>query len=186
LAKVVRPGESALAVLWGFAEATLFFVVPDVLFTRTLLSSLRRGWAGFALAIAGAVVAGAVMYTWAASSPAEARKAVASVPFLGEKIITPTEQRWNEEGTLILFSNPLGGVPYKVPAILAPAHLSLPEFLLISVPLRAERMMLSMIVFVPLSIWARAGDERRRRLAYWIHAGFWVVVYAVYWSINYA
>ncbi|HXT71143.1 MAG TPA: hypothetical protein VN700_15375 [Vicinamibacterales bacterium] len=177
------------SLLWGFAEGTLFFVVPDVLFTHTLLSSLRRGWAGFALAIAGAIVAGAVMYTWSASSPAAARHAVAGVPFLGEEIITPTERHWDEGGTVALFRNPLGGVPYKVPAILAPAHLSLPVFLLISVPLRAERMILSMIVFVPLSIWVHRGREatpRRRATARWIHAGFWTLVYSIYWSINYS
>ncbi len=177
--------SGALSFLWGFAEGTLFFIVPDVLFTHTLLSSLRRGWAGFALSIAGAIVAGAVMYSWAASSPVQARQAVAGVPFVGEKLIAPTERRWREEGTASLFSNPLGGVPYKVAAILAPAHLSLPVFLVMSVALRAERMMLSMIVFVPLAIWAQRGDERRR-FARRFHLVFWLAVYAVYWTINYS
>ena len=48
-----------------------------------------------------------------------------------------------------------GGVPYKVHAVLAPSHVSLPAFLLLSLPLRAERMLLSMIVFVPLAMWVR-------------------------------
>lgn len=186
--RAFRPGVTWFAWLWGFAEATLFFVVPDVLFTRTLLSSMRRGWLGFALAILGAVMAGAVMYSWSAAAPVQARTAVAAVPFLGEKIIVPTERLWNEEGTLGLFKNPLGGVPYKVPAILAPAHVSLAEFLLISIPLRAERMILSMVVFVPIAMWVHAGREstaRRRTIARWIHAGFWTLVYAVYWTINY-
>ena len=125
------------------------------------------------------------MYLWASGSPAQARSAVAAVPFLGEKIIAPAEQRWNDGGTPSLFSNPLGGVPYKVHAILAPAHVSLPEFLLLSVPLRAERMLLSMIVFVPLAMWVR-GDERRTKAGGRIHAGFWLLVYAIYWSVNYS
>ena len=173
------------ATIWGFAEATFFFVVPDVLFTRTTLRSVKRGWLELAAAVIGATIAGAVMYLWASESPGQARSAVAAVPFVGEKIIAPAEQRWDDHGTPSLFSNPLSGVPYKVHAVLAPAHVSLPEFLLLSVPLRAERMLLSMIVFVPLALWVR-GDERRRKLGLRSHAGFWLVVYAIYWSVNYS
>ena len=174
-----------LSAIWGFAEGTFFFVVPDVLFTRTTLLSVKRGWVQFFVAVIGATLAGALMYLWASASPSQARSAVAAVPFLGEKIIAPTEQRWNDHGTPSLFSNPLSGVPYKVHAILAPSHLSLPEFLLLSLPLRAERMLLSMIVFVPLAMWARR-SEGRTRIGLRFHAGFWIAVYAIYWSVNYS
>ena len=176
--------------LLGFAEATFFFIVPDVLFTATTVVSPRRGWWQLGTAVAGAVLAGAVMYVWAETAPAQARAAVAAVPFLGEKIITPTDAQWHEEGTASLFKNPLGGVPYKVYAVLAPAHLSLPEFLLISVPLRVERMLLSMIVFVPVGMWVRLSTYRdvtwRRTAGLRLHAVFWTIVYAVYWSVNYS
>ncbi len=36
----------ALAFIWGFAEATVFCIVPDVLLTRFALSDLRRGLFG--------------------------------------------------------------------------------------------------------------------------------------------
>jgi hypothetical protein len=130
------------------------------------------------------------MYTWAASSPVQARAAVAAVPFLGEKIITPAEAKWNADGTRGLFTNPLGGVPYKVYAVLAPAHVSLPVFMLISLPLRVERMLLSMIVFVPLSLWAHGGGDARRAhrqsIGLRLHAAFWILVYGIYWSVNYS
>jgi hypothetical protein len=179
-----------LSWLWGFAEATFVFVVPDVLFTRTTLVSLTRGWWQLGLAVLGATMAGAVMYAWAAASPVQARAAVARVPFLGEKIITPAEQNWNAGGTASLFKNPLSGVPYKVHAVLAPEHVSLGQFLLLSVPLRTERMLLSMIVFVPVALWIRQGgtvhEKRRRTIGFRIHAAFWMIVYAVYWGINYS
>ena len=170
--------------VWGFAEGTLFFVVPDVLFTLTLVVSLKRGLWQFALTVAGALVAGALMFAWAEASPVRARATVAAVPFLGEKIIGPAETRWDEGGTVSLFRNPLGGGPYKVYAVLAPARLSLAEFLAISVPLRAERMLLSLIVFVPLAVWVRAGGPPRRRFGYMFHHAFWILVYAVYWTVN--
>jgi hypothetical protein len=175
----------ALAATWGFAEGTLFFVVPDVLFTSTTLRSPSRGLAQLAAAIGGAVVAGAVMYAWAAGSPQQARAAVAAVPFVGERMIGPAEARWDAGGTRSLFTSPLNGVPYKVYAVLAPARLSLAEFLAASVPMRAERMALSMIVFLPAAwLLGRRPDAERRRRAIWFHALFWTLVYAVYWTTH--
>ena len=182
-----------VAALWGLAEGTLFFVVPDVLFTFTTMSSLKRGLLQLGAAVAGALLAGAVMYSWAAAAPAQARSAVAAVPFVGEKMIAPAEQRWDEEGLPALFNRPLGGVPYKVHAVLAPARLSLAEFLLVSVPMRVERMILSWIVCASAA-WiigrfreGRPFDRLRagRRTAAWsFHALFWTALYAVYWSAN--
>ena len=174
------------SILWGFAEGTFFFIVPDVLFTRTTVLSMKRGCVQLAAAVIGATMAGAVMYLWASGSPAQARSAVAAVPFLGEKIIAPAEQRWNQGGTTSLFSNPLSGVPYKVHAVLAPSHVSLPAFLLLSPPLRFERMLMPMIVFVPLAMWVRKDEDRRKTIGLRIHTGFWLLVYAIYWSVNYS
>ena len=178
------------AGFWGFAEGLFFFIVPDVLFTAATVESLKKGWMQLAAAIAGAVMAGALMYLWAAAAPAQARAAVAAVPFVGEKIITPAEQRWTAEGSMSLFKNPLSGVPYKVHAVLAPSHMPLAEFLMASLPLRAERMLLSMIVFVPLGLWIRLSAYRdidwRRRIGSRLHLAFWTLVYTVYWSVNYS
>lgn len=174
-----------LNAAWGFAEGTLFFVVPDVAFTYTTLWSPRRGWQRMGAAIAGALLAGAMMYVWASTDPAGARATVAAVPFLGESIITPAERRWDAGGTAALFANPLNGVPYKVYAVLAPERLSLPAFLLVSVPLRAERMILPWVVFAAASWWlARRPERTRRRDAIASHAGFWILVYSIYWTIN--
>ena len=180
-------GRTALvaSVGWGFAEGTLFFIVPDVLFTLTTLASPKRGLQQLGAAVLGAVVAGGIMYAWADGQPAQARAAVAAVPFVGEKLITPTERQWNEDGLRVLFANPIGGVPYKVYAVLAPQHVSRPVFLAASVLMRAERMILTWIVFAPFGWWRRRhGHEAHFRIARLLHAGFWVVVYAVYWSLN--
>ena len=181
------------AALWGLAEGTVFFVVPDVLFTLTTLFSPKRGLLQLGAAVAGAVVAGAIMYAWAAAAPAQARAAVSAVPFVGEKVIAPAEQRWDEEGLPALFNRPLGGVPYKVHAVLAPARLSMAEFLLVSVPMRVERMILSWMVFATAAwIISRLGERRpfdrlragRRPAAWSFYALFWTALYAVYWSAN--
>ena len=51
-----------LAAVWGFSEATLFFIVPDVIVGLIALHHPRKAlWAGGA-AVAGACVGGALLY----------------------------------------------------------------------------------------------------------------------------
>ena len=78
-----------LAGLWGFAEATLFFIVPDVLLTWIAVRHGTRQavMASFA-AVAGAMLGGVVMYTWAVHDPALARTVVSAVPAIPASMIS--------------------------------------------------------------------------------------------------
>jgi hypothetical protein len=170
------------AGLWGFAEGTLFFVVPDVLFTLTTALRPRRGLLQLAAVVGGAALAGSVMYAWSAARPAEARAVVAGVPYVGPSMVEGMEQRMRLRGAWAMLEDPLGGVPYKVYSVLAPAFFSLPEFLLLSVPVRLERLLVSWIPFALFGLaLARLPDERRRRVALVVHGAVWVSVYAYYW-----
>lgn len=168
---------------WGFAEGTLFFVVPDVLFTLTTLLRPRRGLLQLGAVIIGATLAGGAMYMWSAARPAQARAAVANVPFVGEAMISRFEVRLALYGTAAMFDEPLGGVPYKVYAVVAPRKLSLREFLLLSIPARAERMLITWIPAALMGLAVRRLEESlRRRAAVWLHAIAWIAIYAVYWG----
>jgi hypothetical protein len=177
-----RPG-AVVAFSWGLAEGTLFFVVPDLAFTMTTAFRPSRGLMQLALAVAGALLAGSVMYSFAASSPREARAIVASVPFVGESMVESTDRRLESRGARAMFDSPLGGVPYKVYAVLAPPRFSYAEFLLLSIPARAERMLFS---WLPVALLARAlrrlDERRRRRVVPIAYALSWICVYAIYWG----
>jgi hypothetical protein len=54
--------SDGLAFAWGLAEATVFFVVPDVWISRLALSSWRAALRGCALALVGALVGGVLLY----------------------------------------------------------------------------------------------------------------------------
>jgi hypothetical protein len=177
-----RTGAVA-AFVWGLAEGTVFFVVPDVGFTLTTAFRPSRGLAQLGLAVAGALLAGSVMYPWARSSPRDARAVVAAVPFVGEPMIERTEQRLGSRGARVMFENPLGGVPYKVYAVLAPQRFSYAAFLLLSIVARGERML---VTWVPSALIAHAlrrlPEARKRRILLRAHALVWIVVYALYWG----
>lgn len=176
------PG-AVLAFSWGFAEGTLFFVVPDLGFTLTTALRPSRGLVQLGLAVLGALLAGSVMYSWAASNPLEARAVVARVPFVGESMVEGTSERLDLRGARAMFDNPLGGVPYKVYAVLAPSSFSRARFVLLSIPARAERML---ICWIPAALLARAlrplRGERRLRVVVIAHALSWICIYAVYWG----
>ena len=173
----------ALSAFWGFAEGTLFFVVADVLFTRVAISRPARALAHVAAATLGALAAGALMYTWSSADPKAARSAVAAVPRVGEAMIADTERRMDELGVLAMFDRPLGGVPYKVHAVLAPPRFELPGFLAASLFARLERFALSWSAFAVLFLAVTRRLGERSKVPGRLHAAFWTLVYAYYWFV---
>src|SRR5437868_1692315 len=61
------------ALAWGYAEATLFFLVPDVLLSWVALRDPRAAGVACFWALAGALLGGATMYAWGAADPGTAR-----------------------------------------------------------------------------------------------------------------
>ena len=55
---------NAIALIWGFAEATLFFIVPDVWLTLAGRDKLHRGLIVCLYSLAGALTGGTLMYLW--------------------------------------------------------------------------------------------------------------------------
>jgi hypothetical protein len=175
-------GGVALSFFWGLAEATLFFIVPDVWLSLVSIFSLRRLWRHVAAAIAGAVAGGALMFFWAETNPASARAAVEKVPFVTEAMFARVDAGFRKSGMLSLYVGPLTGTPYKIYALAAPKFASFTSFVLATVPARGWRFIL-----VSLFSAACAGALRMRwnkspgQLARW-HALAWTAFYVFYWA----
>ena len=170
---------TALAFLWGFAEGTLFFILPDVPLSFVALFRPRRALIHIAAIIVGAVLAGAVMFTWSSHSAAAAQ-AVARVPAVSPAMFTRAEGDWNRYGIWGVSLGPLRGIPYKVYAVEAPAHSGLLEFLLVTIPARLWRLAAVWVGFAGTGILLRKAG--RASAAPVLHALFWIVTYAIYWS----
>jgi membrane protein YqaA with SNARE-associated domain len=131
------------ALLWGLAEATLFFIVPDVLLTVIALRRLRAALVGCAWATAGALAGGLLMYGWGTAAPAYAWQILDYVPGIGVALQTSVRDAMARNGLAALFLGPLTGTPYKLYAVAAGQQgQSLAAFLLVSVPARAIRFAL--------------------------------------------
>jgi len=133
-------GVNLAAGVWGFAEATLFFVVPDVLLSWIALHQPRRAWVACGWAVGGALVGGTLMYAWGASDVDSALAALEHVPAVSPAMCDAVGEQIHTQGIVALFLGPITGTPYKVYAVQAGAgHISLVLFLLASVPARLIR-----------------------------------------------
>jgi hypothetical protein len=169
---------NTLAFLWGFAEGTLFFILPDVPLSLTALYSAQRAFWQIWAIVAGALLGGSLMFSWSAQSPA-ARTAVARVPLISPAMFERVDRDFREYGVWGVSRGPLRGIPYKVYAVEAPAHSSLWPFLVGTIPARLWRLLGVWLAFSLGGIVLR--HVQKIWAAPWLHGAIWIVVYTMYW-----
>jgi hypothetical protein len=169
----------ALAFTWGAAEASFFFLVPDIFLSWVAMKAPRRVWMHLASAVLGALLAGWLMFAWASRSM-QAREFVAAVPRVSAAMSEQANDDLRRHGALGTINGPARGVPYKVYAVQAPSHgISASAFLAASVPARLWRMLATVLAFAALGV-----VLRRLRRQHWgtpLHGFFWVVSVTAYW-----
>lgn len=171
-----------IGFLWGFAEATLFFIIPDLVLSWASLAGARGGIKVLGAILTGAVAGGICMYTWALWRPDSARSAVAAVPFVRMKMFERVQEDYRAHGVSGIFYTLGTGIPYKVYAVLAPSVTAPVTFGLISIPARFERLALSWLIPTMLGLFLKRWIRKHRRLTATLWLGFWVITYAIYWS----
>jgi membrane protein YqaA with SNARE-associated domain len=175
----------AVAALWGFAEATLFFVVPDVWLTAVAVRRGARAALAAALcAAAGALVGGALMYAWGADDPAGAAAALDAVPAVSPAMLDRVRADLERDGAAAaLLAGAFSGVPYKAYAALAPSAGVGPwPLLAATAPARLARFVPACLLAALLSgVLSGRLSARGRTL---VLAGFWAAFYAYYLGVT--
>jgi hypothetical protein len=171
-----------LGFLWGFAEGTLFFIIPDVLLSWASLTGVRCGFKTLGAILAGSIVAGLCMYSWSESQPAFSRSVVASVPFVRARMFDKVQEDYRAHGVAGMLDGPGSGIPYKVYAVLAPSVCNPISFALVSIPARLERLALSWLVFTALGWLGGRWIRNHPRLTTLLFGTVWTLIYAFYWT----
>jgi hypothetical protein len=112
----IRSRSAAIVALgWGFAEATLFFVVPDVWIGLLALFSWRTGLRAVAWAVVGALIGGALMYG-VGTQLVRDRSAwlLDAIPAISPGMVERVEEEMREHGPSSMLLGPLRGTPYKI------------------------------------------------------------------------
>lgn len=173
--------DDRIAIGWGFAEALLFFVIPDVFLTlMALRRGTRRSLRLAILAAAGAVAGGLLAYGWGAVHAASALGVMELLPGIDRSMIDAVRGDVVAEGNQALLFGPWRGQPYKLFAVASgELGLSAVGLAMLTMPGRLARFVVS-VGFAGYVRWL-FGRWVSERVLVTAWALFWVVVYAGYW-----
>jgi membrane protein YqaA with SNARE-associated domain len=179
-----RDGRAAHAVslLWGFAEATVFFVVPDVWISRRALSSWPAALRGCGFALAGALAGGVLLYFVGRHHEAALLALFERLPAIGPGLVARVQAQLQDLGGAGLLIGGFSGAPYKLYAVqAASAGLGLPVFVACSIVARGARFLAVALLVRGNARWAtpRLGAAMLRRI-WWVA---WIAFYALYWTL---
>lgn len=170
------------AFIWGVAEATLFFFVPDAVLSYIgLKHGVKSAARASLIAAIGAGIGGAIMALWSLSDPETARAAVLAVPAISEAMAVRAADAMAGNWFVATLLGPLSSTPFKLYAILAPhAGASVPAFALAGIIARLPRfLVVSIGVALIGRVLSRWFSERQ---LLWLLIGAWVLFYAVFFA----
>jgi hypothetical protein len=174
---------TAAAFVWGFAEATLFFIAPDVFGGAVARLAPRRAVRAAAAAVAGAVVASVVLFGWASASGQTARAVIGAVPAVHPWMFTEAARSLADQGGVVMIASAFTGIPYKVWAFeMVVESWTLLSLMAWTIPARALRLGL-VAGGAGLVGWF---GRRRIVVGPWLVLGvwlaIWVAIYVEYWT----
>ncbi|KFE41237.1 hypothetical protein [Staphylococcus agnetis] len=173
-----------LAILWGFSEATLFFIIPDVLLTFVAITYQRKRVVVKVVmsALLGALIGGACVYIASLYDDKLTLNMLLNVPSVQTYMVDHVITSMNDNPAYALITGPLFGVPYKLFAFIAPQHLNIITFLLISIPARLVRFIIVTSLAYVLSHYVFKWLQYRYKIMIWLIV--WIIVYAIYFGIH--
>jgi len=174
---------SVLAFAWGLAEATLFFIVPDVLLTLIACRMLKPALKATMFALMGALVGGALMYAIGRRDPVNARAFLDQIPAISPDLITRVASQISENGLLAVLLGPMKGIPYKIYAVdWGSREGSLITFMLISIPARYVRFFLAAVFARGIARLIEPLTHHRGATEALILACLWIGFYVFYFT----
>jgi membrane protein YqaA with SNARE-associated domain len=169
---------------WGFAEATIFFIVPDVWIGWAALMQGRKSMAAIFAAIAGAMLGGMAMYCFGLWRGTDAEALLTCIPLIHSTTLHLVWSQLQTTGLPAILTGPFLGIPYKVYAVEA-GRLGLPlaPFLLLTVPARGARFLFVALLGIGFQfIFPRLVRERPRIIA-GLYGAVWALFYAAYYLL---
>lgn len=171
-----------IGLLWGFAEGTAFFIVPDVYLGFVALFNWKRGLLAMTAAIVGAMIGGSMMYNLATKDLSAVNLFLTRIPLIDAQMVGDIARKMQADGLITMVNGPLRGVPYKIYAVQAGGQ-SLPylPFLVMSILARLERLLPVTLVAGGLGKKFQGFVERRTALVVSVYALIWGIIYFLYY-----
>lgn len=172
------------AFIWGFSEATFFFIIPDVLLSYYALrnNDLKKIFLLNIICITGAALGGAAVFIKSSIDHSSVIEFMLGVPAIHTYMLEHVESEMAAGTFSALVTGPLFGVPYKLFAAFAPLHTNIFIFILFSIPARFIRFIIVSFLAHLLSHKIFKGLPIKVKTLIWLFV--WVIVYIIYFSIH--
>jgi len=171
-----------ISFAWGLAEATLFFIVPDVALSLIALKGVGLGLAACVYALAGALCGGAIMFYWGRADIGRMDQILDMIPAIRPWDIEKVRSDLRASGIRAILFGPLLGIPYKIYAAHAHMIASISAFLLISIPARIVRFVLVTLAtpYLMNTFFPWAPYQLRVQIVLLL----WIIFYSIYFFIK--
>jgi len=170
------------AALWGVTEASLFFIVPDVLITFAVMRfGLRQGLLLSVVAAIFASITGYGMWLWASRDAATARHIMLLVPAVGPDLLARAHAEIAAGWPLHLVTGAMSGVPYKLYAVEAGAR-GIDPLLFVAMSFAARLARFALTAISTAAGKALLAMLRRPQWRYAAWALAWIAVYGFYFT----
>jgi len=170
-----------IAFIWGFAEATAFFIVPDVYMGFVALFNWRRGLLSAIAALLGAMLGGSVMYVLAMNNPSGINSFLTHIPLINMQLVNAVANQTQTSGLTAVLMGPVRGTPYKIYAAQA-GEQALPflYFVLMTIPARLQRFIPLVLVLGGIGKWFESFFKKHTRLVMSGYILMWLLIYFVF------
>ncbi|QFT31291.1 hypothetical protein FIV00_12435 [Labrenzia sp. THAF82] len=182
LKRTLRPGSRTYAAIWGFTEATLFFIVPDVLLSSLALTSLKKALLACIWASLAAALGGITIWLMISNYPQETKALLLWVPGISQTTFNKVGQLLSNGTYSGMVVGAFTGVPYKIFAAEAGStNLNPVLFLLLSPLARLPRFAVIVLVTWSLSRLTRGHMSNAAMLA--LCLTLWILFYVFYFAM---
>ncbi len=173
-------GNYLVSFLWGLAEATFFFIVPDVFLSYLSVKyNLKVSIISALFSLVGALIGGLVLYHLGKEYSQNIILFIVTLPAISPEMIESVELNLKQSGLISLFTGAISGVPYKIFAVQA-GQLSIPmgAFIAVSIPARLFRWFL--VIFISNIIGKHLSKRWSKNVAIKALLLFWVIFYSLF------
>lgn len=168
-----------IAFLWGFAEATFFFFLPDIYLSRLSIHSPKKAFIACFVAAFAAILGGSLMYLWGFYDLHSAYTFLTYIPVIFPKLIRMVFKTLSSNPFEALLLAPLKGIPYKIYAVAFGArHISFFYFIIVSFFARLIRF-ISITTLTGCIVFFLKKYVSVAKL-YRIHLLSWFLIYIIY------
>lgn len=170
--------------IWGLAEATWFFIIPDVILSLYALRTKRFKYVVYAniVAVSGAMLGGIIIFIWSSLHSESVETMMLSIPAVHDYMIEHVHSSMSDNTFTALITGPLFGVPYKLFASAAPEHTGILLFLVFTIPARLLRFLAVSVIAYVLSHYVFKTLSMRMKIIIWFVV--WLIVYIIYFNIH--